>query len=658
VTGAGVVEVRLVITSVVEGEITNTVEVESGAYELAPGDNRASEVTRVLPSADLWVSQAAEPDPVRTGETLTYTLTVHNAGPNSSGGVTVTDVLPGSVVFVSAKPLGECVQASPVVCSLPGLAANGESSVQVVVMATQDGLITNTVTAVSPTYDPLLGNNSSTKISAVVTSADLSVTLLDTPDPVLAEEVLTYTLTVHNAGPSIAANVWLTDTLPEDVTLISVAPDQGSCDGGSVVTCDLGHLLSAASVDVDILVLPQTVGSITNTVVAAMDTPEEDLANNTDTEVTTVLPLSADLQLTLMDVPDPVVAGGQLTYILQVTNLGPSRAINPVVTIDLSNDVEFLVSTPGSPVCYETGGVVTCDLADIARGGSIDITLLVQVSSSVLYGSQITCQADVISAVGDPSFSNNHSSVSTGVYTQGDLTLGMMDNPDPVAPGTPLTYTLVYTNTGPSDAIGLTLTDTLPSAVDYVQAIPDECFPRPYTHIVDCDLPDLAAGQSSQVVLVVNVKSGTVSPLVNHVKISSVTPDPDLDNNVRDETTGIDDVDPTLLWVAPVGNEETYAIVVGPGQAVTLTAIASDNNGIDRVRFARWDHVKDEWAEICVDAEGSSDVYECPWVFDNPLEMPNGQNAIFAYAYDTAGNYIRRRIWFISYYVILPVIIK
>ena len=44
--------------------------------------------------------------------------------------------------------------------------------------------------------------------------ADLSITKTDSPDPVTAGNDLTYTVTVHNYGPSDAQAVQVTDTLP------------------------------------------------------------------------------------------------------------------------------------------------------------------------------------------------------------------------------------------------------------------------------------------------------------------------------------------------------------------------------------------------------------------------------------------------------------
>jgi uncharacterized repeat protein (TIGR01451 family) len=651
--------ITLVITSEVDGEITNTVEVGSSSHELTPEDNVATEVTTILPSADLSVSQVDDPDPVLSGHLLTYNLSVHNNGLSGSTGITLTDILPASVVFISAEPSMYCAQTSPVVCNLPGLPASGDSSVQVVVIATLDGLITNTVTVSSATYDPNLANNSSEESTAVVTNADLSITQEDGPDPVLVEQGLTYTLTVYNDGPSIGANVRLTDTLPGDVTLISVTPEQGECVPGSVVTCELGNFTSGATVQVKVVVIPQAEGNVANTVDVAMDTPEDNLVNNTSTEVTTVLPMSADLDITYT-APLTVTAGKRLTYTAQVVNWGPSRAISPSVTINLPTEVSFLVSTPGAPVCTEAGGVVTCQLAELAKGDSLDIDILVQVASSVPYGSQISSQAAVTSAVADPVSANNNDDAPTTVYTQADLEVGVIDTPDPVAPGTILTYTLVITNYGPSDAIVLSLTDTLPSEVNYSRAIPDVCDLKPYTRFVLCEPSDLAAGQVTQIKLVVNVRLGVDLPIQNQVSLSALTPDPVLNNNTGNETTTIDATPPTLNWLAPVGNDQVYVVLPIPGLVITLTVSAFDDSGIDHVRFTRWDHVREVWVDLCVDSEGSTGEYECTWVLDNPLELPNGANAIYAYAYDTAGNWIRRRILIYNgdVVVLLPVIMR
>ncbi len=63
--------------------------------------------------------------------------------------------------------------------------------------------------------------------AAAPPSADLSVTKADSPDPVTAGSNITYLIGVANGGPSAAANVVLTDTLPANTTFVSFAVPAG-----------------------------------------------------------------------------------------------------------------------------------------------------------------------------------------------------------------------------------------------------------------------------------------------------------------------------------------------------------------------------------------------------------------------------------------------
>ena len=81
----------------------------------------------------------------------------------------------------------------------------------------QTGEMMNTVTVSSATDDPDPNNNTYTEIITVEAAADLSVTKTASPSAVLSGEILTYTVVVSNDGPSDAANVVLSDTLPAEI---------------------------------------------------------------------------------------------------------------------------------------------------------------------------------------------------------------------------------------------------------------------------------------------------------------------------------------------------------------------------------------------------------------------------------------------------------
>jgi uncharacterized repeat protein (TIGR01451 family) len=137
--------------------------------------------------------------------------------------------------------------------------------------------------------------------------ADLSLTKTDSPDPVLAGQVLTYQLTATNAGPAAATNVLVLDELPAAATLLSATASQGTgCDAASGrVTCRAGNLNAGGSATVTIQVRPTQAGPIANRATTQADEPDPDAFDNVAEARTTVKP-AADLALTLRDAPDPV----------------------------------------------------------------------------------------------------------------------------------------------------------------------------------------------------------------------------------------------------------------------------------------------------------------------------------------------------------------
>jgi uncharacterized repeat protein (TIGR01451 family) len=122
--------------------------------------------------ADLVVTKTDSPDPVHVGQTLTYSITVHNEGPLPASGVTLTDNLPKNAGFGSASTTqGSCtVKPSKrlVTCNLGAVAAGATVTVTITVKPTAKGTISNTATAsaVSPP-DPNTANSRDTETTTV-----------------------------------------------------------------------------------------------------------------------------------------------------------------------------------------------------------------------------------------------------------------------------------------------------------------------------------------------------------------------------------------------------------------------------------------------------------------------------------------------------------
>jgi uncharacterized repeat protein (TIGR01451 family) len=127
-------------------------------------------------SANLKITKADSPDPVRVGSNLTYTIGVENLGPAPATGVAVTDNLPKGVDLVSATgPAGACAaQGGKVTCAFGALAPVGvnyggaEVTATIVVVPRVTGTIRNTASVKGDQKDPVNSNNKATTSTRVL----------------------------------------------------------------------------------------------------------------------------------------------------------------------------------------------------------------------------------------------------------------------------------------------------------------------------------------------------------------------------------------------------------------------------------------------------------------------------------------------------------
>ena len=97
-------------------------------------------------TADLQVSVSATPDPVGSGETLTYQLVVDNLSTsNAAGGVVTVATLPAGISYSSASPAGSCsASGAQVICNVGSIAAGGSVTTTLQTVSNTAGDITFT----------------------------------------------------------------------------------------------------------------------------------------------------------------------------------------------------------------------------------------------------------------------------------------------------------------------------------------------------------------------------------------------------------------------------------------------------------------------------------------------------------------------------------
>lgn len=428
-------------------------------------------------------------------------------------------------------------------------------------------------------------------------------------------DTITYTLKLANLGVRDLEGLTITDTVHTDVAAVLEfrdLPDPlGECrvysDTGNTITCtcDIQSLALGARKN---LTLAVTISQPTTASLFTLNSLQ-DPSGDADSSVThqgeqdsisgVLMPdCSADLGIEKVGDPDELVQPGErLTYTLIITNNGPSVARDVSVLDYLPPDLELVattpptVSNPGSfrsveelatAFCRENAG--KCGKLsseplrwrlDLLRAGQREE---IQIVTEVISDSEGTILnvAMVLSDI-DTNRSNDVDGEWTAIGSLADLGIGLIDDPDPVSPGDTLTYTLLITNAGPSEATNVIVTDTLPAGVCGLDCLPPNCCHDPLMcaeGTVVCDLGTVSAGEREEIRMRVTVCPSYTDTLTNAVEVRSKVSDIRSDNN---EYQGQTDILLADLCMGKSGNPNE----VTSGDALTYTLWVTNSSSWD-----------------------------------------------------------------------------
>lgn len=550
---------------------------------------------------DLAVSVVESGDPVTAGSgvgNLVYTVTVTNDAPVDATGVVLenTLTLPTGATAVSQVP--SAGSFSGTAWTLGTLAAGASETLTVtltVSASTTTGIdvITETV-AISAVneIDTDSSNDTATESSSVVRQVDLAVSVSESIDPVLAGSGvgnLVYTVTAANGGPSDASGVVLQNalTLPAGVSIVSQEPSTGSFSG---TTWTVGTLPAGGAAT---LTVTLTVGAsaaegtdviVDTVIVAAVNEIDSNPANNSAAEATSITP-QVDLQVSISESIDPVVAGsgtGNLVYTVTVTNNGPGEASGVILesTLTLPSGVAAESQVPSAGSFSDP----TWTLGTLAAGTSETLTVTLTVDSSAASGIDVITNAVAVTAVNEPDAdaSNDTASETTSIARQVDLAVSVAESIDPVVAGSGsgnLVYTVAVSNLGPSNASGVTLDNalTLPSGVTVVSQVPSSGSFSGTTWTLGA----VASGSAETLVVTLTVGASAVEGtdvIADVAAVSAVLEnDTDLANDADSESTSI--VRELDLAVSVVDTGSLSAVL--PGGTLRYEVTASNVGGSD-----------------------------------------------------------------------------
>jgi uncharacterized repeat protein (TIGR01451 family) len=257
---------------------------------------------------------------------------------------------------------------------------------------------------------------------------------------------------------------------------------------------------------------------------------------------------SADLSITKTDGAASVTPGGTTTYTITASNAGPSAASPATVT-----DTFPAACTSVSYTSTATGGATGNTAA--GSGNLNDTALNLPAGSSVT--NTATCSinpgatgtlantATISSAVSDPNPANNSATDTDTFAASADLSLTKtLTTSGVIHVGDNVVFALTVTNSGPGNATGVVVTDTLPAGLTYVSNSCGATFASP---TLTWNVGALAASASATCNLTATVNQA--GPVVNSASATGNESDPTPANNATTATVtvaGVAAVVPTL----------------------------------------------------------------------------------------------------------------
>lgn len=259
-----------VTAPITSGLITNTASVTSSIFDPNPGNNSVSLNTTVLPpQADLSLTKTVNNPAPFPGNTVVFTLTVRNGGPNTATNVQVKDQLPPGLQYQADDGSGAYNSGTGLwtVGTLgSGVSATLHLTAQYIVIISVTNIAQVSASDQADPDSTPNNNNPTEDDQASVTlgpPADLSLSKTVNNPAASPGSTVVFTLTVSNSGPNAATNVRVSDLLPFGL-VYQVHSGTGSYNSGTGLWT-IGNLGNGVSATLRITAQYITIIPVTNT---------------------------------------------------------------------------------------------------------------------------------------------------------------------------------------------------------------------------------------------------------------------------------------------------------------------------------------------------------------------------------------------------------
>jgi len=390
-----------------------------------------STVTLTVAVPRLTIEKTPDDCMVTAGAQVSFTIKVTNTDTNATAhNVVVSDVLDaglsytagtataapstGFTGFSETSAVGQTIEFL-----IASIAPGGHVTITVPVTVgagVADGTVLENIATTHADEVPTEQSDSGSLV--VEATADLRVTKVSQPGPVVPGTDVEYTIVVTNDGPADTLDSKLTDTLPSYLSLVSIDDTTHCVVSGQLIACDFGTLAAGdtRTIHVTAKLDPARTAPIKNVAEVTTTTAETHDANNRAKATNEVKPTS-DVSLHKTAAGTLFDAGATVTYTLVAHNDGPSVAHDVKIDDAVPAGLTFVSVTPGPTTCTYFAGNVHCDLGALAPGADRTVTV-VTTANAVAAASNATSGVHAIT-VGKV---QDTSALAPGATTTADLT--------------------------------------------------------------------------------------------------------------------------------------------------------------------------------------------------------------------------------------------
>ncbi len=579
----------------------NVAVATSDTFDPDDCNNADFAITDALPAADLSVIKSVSNEAPNVGDVVVWTIEVSNNGPDAASGIEVTDVLPAGVAYVpdaetnqqSAGSFDPATGIWTMATLTPGASETLEVSTTVTSLESQ----VNTVSVTSDTYDFNPDNNAADALTDAV-AADVQVVKTVSDEAPNLGDVIVWTIEVTNNGPDTSDNIVIDEILPGGVSYIPFEFGRAGTAGEYDNEAGTWTLESLEVGATETLMLRTEVTSLDvqeNSATATSSTVDLDETNNTDQA--SADPVGADLQISKVVSEESPELGEEVTWTLEVVNLGPDAATEVAVIDALPSGVEYVSSdTANGTVTVSDDGTLVWQIGDLAVDTPVTLEIVTEVTSLDI---QVN-EAVVTAAPGEELDTSNNTAEDQTDAIQVDLSVTNMADVDITTVGGTVVWTVTATNDGPDDATGVALSDLLPEGVEFVSADTNS---GTYTDGV-WTIGELPSGATSTVEVTTSVnEDATPGQLISIAEVIAQL-ESDVDSTPANDDGDQSEDDEAAATITVVEPEPVAGLLAEPNE---LSVAGSGDRAVNAVVVL--DRSSSMGAEIEIDGQTETRLY-------------------------------------------------